>query len=98
MLAGWFTGIRCNDWTSGKRSPFPLRFTISLAGTPVSVAQLKVVHGSPEVRGAPPVAETMADTRNANAMVFMAIPPKTARLKDRRKTLTRSSPAPREKM
>jgi hypothetical protein len=74
IFTGCFAGGRCNAWTTGKRSPFPLRFTISLAVTPVSVAQLKRVQECSDVRWGVPLVEAVANIRTANKTAFMAIP------------------------
>src|SRR5262249_18218397 len=60
--------------TSAKRSPLPLRFTISPAVTPVCAVQLKRVQDSSDMRWGAPVAEAVANIRAANNMAFMAIP------------------------
>jgi hypothetical protein len=74
IFTGCFTGSGCNAGTSGKRSLFPSRFTISPAITPVSAVQLKRMQESSGVRWAVPLAEAVANIRAANKMAFMAIP------------------------
>jgi hypothetical protein len=74
IFTGCFTGSGCNAGTTGKRSLFPLRFTISPAITPVSAVQLKRMQESSGVRWAVPLAEAVANIRAANKMAFMDIP------------------------
>src|SRR5262249_2736254 len=72
IFTGCFTGSGSNAGTSGERSPFPLRFTISPAVTAVSAVQLKRVQESSDVRWAVPLAEAVA-IRAANS--FHGYPP-----------------------
>jgi hypothetical protein len=74
IFTGCFADSRFNAGTTGNRSPFALRFTISPAVIRVSSVQLDRLQEPPGVRWAVPAAEAVASIRTANRMAFMAMP------------------------